>query len=169
MMRAPGRTTVLVVDDHPLVRAGLTALLNATERIEVVGEAVDGRQAVELACRIRPDVVLMDLSMPVLDGIEATRRIAQLAPDVRVVVLTSFADSRRVADAMAAGAAGYLLKDCDTDDIVAAVGSAPMGGAPIDPRVVGVLRNAQRSTGSTAAGGGLHRLTAWSRRGTRSA
>lgn len=168
MMRARGRTTVLVVDDHPLVRAGLTALLNATERIEVLGEAADGREAVDLACRMRPDVVLMDLSMPVLDGIEATRQIAELAPDVRVVVLTSFADSRRVADAMAAGAAGYLLKDCDTDDTVAAVGSAPVGGAPIDPRVVGVLR-ARRSTGSAAAGGGLHRLTAWSRRGTRSA
>jgi DNA-binding NarL/FixJ family response regulator len=132
-------TTVLLVDDHRLVRAGLAALLAATEDIEVVGEASDGRQAVELAARLHPDVVLMDLSMPVLDGVAATRAIVADAPGTHVVVLTSFADHHRVTDAVAAGAVGYLLKDCDPRDVVTAVRSAAGGNAPIDPRVARAL------------------------------
>jgi len=132
-------TTVLLVDDHRLVRAGLAALLAATEDIEVVGEASDGRQAVELAARLHPDVVLMDLSMPVLDGVAATRSIVAEAPGTHVVVLTSFADHHRVTDAVAAGAVGYLLKDCDPRDVVTAVRSAAGGNAPIDPRVARAL------------------------------
>src|SRR5215218_7501793 len=110
-------TSVLLVDDHKLVRAGLAALLAATEDIDVVGEASDGRQAVELAARLHPDVVLMDLSMPVLDGVAATRAIV----------------------AEAAGAVGYLLKDCDPLDVVTAVRSAADGNAPIDPRAARAL------------------------------
>ena len=132
-------TRVLLVDDHRLVRAGLAALLAGTPDIEVVGEASDGQQVVELASRLKPDVVLMDLSMPVLDGVAATRHIVAAAPGTHVVVLTSFADHHRVTDAVAAGAVGYLLKDCDPRDVVTAVRSAAGGNAPIDPRVARAL------------------------------
>jgi DNA-binding NarL/FixJ family response regulator len=132
-------TRVLLVDDHRLVRAGLAAMLAATEDIDVVGEAADGRQAVELAARLHPDVVLMDLSMPVLDGVAATRAIVAESPDAHVVVLTSFADHHRVTDAVAAGAVGYLLKDCDPHDVVTAVRDAAKGDAPIDSRVARAL------------------------------
>ena len=128
-------TTVLLVDDHPLVRAGLADLLAGSEHIEVVGEAGDGRQAVELVAQLRPDVVLMDLSMPVLDGVTATRLVLQEAPSTRVVVLTSFADRHRMADAVAAGAVGFLLKDCDPRDLVGAVRSVAHGHSPLDPRL----------------------------------
>ena len=132
-------TTVLLVDDHRLVRAGLAALLTSTPDIEIVGEAANGQQAIDLAARLHPDVILMDLSMPVLDGVEATRRILAVAPLVRVVVLTSFSDHARVTDAVAAGAVGYLLKDCDPKDVVDAVRSAASGHVPLDPRVAGAL------------------------------
>jgi DNA-binding NarL/FixJ family response regulator len=132
-------TRVLLVDDHRLVRAGLAALLSGTQDIEVVGEASDGQQAVELATRLKPDVVLMDLSMPVMDGVAATRHIMAASPATHVVVLTSFADHHRVTDAVAAGAVGYLLKDCDPRDVVTAVRSAAGGNAPIDPRVARAL------------------------------
>ena len=129
-------TSVLLVDDHPLVRAGLADLLAGSEHIEVVGEAGDGRQAVELVARLRPDVVLMDLSMPVLDGVAATRLVLQEVPATRVVILTSFADRHRMADAVAAGAVGFLLKDCDPRDLVGAVCSVvARGDGPLDPRV----------------------------------
>ncbi len=132
-------TTVLLVDDHRLVRAGLAALLAGSPDVEVVGEAADGQQAVELAVALAPDVVLMDLSMPVLDGVTATRRLLADAPGTRVVVLTSFADPGRVVDAVAAGAVGYLLKDCDPQDVVQAIRAAARGEVPIDPRVARAL------------------------------
>jgi DNA-binding NarL/FixJ family response regulator len=130
---------VLVVDDHQMVRAGITALLAATDDIVVVGQAGDGNEATVAATQTRPDVVLMDLSMPVVDGVEATRRIIAVLPDVKVVVLTSFSDHARVSDALAAGAVGYLLKDCDPADLLAAVHSAAAGHVPLDPRVARVL------------------------------
>jgi DNA-binding NarL/FixJ family response regulator len=132
-------TTVLLADDHRLVRAGLVRLLATAEDIEVVGEASDGSQAVERAKTLAPDVILMDLSMPVLDGIEATRQILSDQPDVRVVALTSFADHPKVADMLEAGAVGYLLKDCEPADLLAAIRSAGSGGVPLDPRVAGAL------------------------------
>jgi DNA-binding NarL/FixJ family response regulator len=132
-------TRVLLVDDHALVRAGLAALLSSAERIEVVGAAADGREGVELAVQLRPDVVLMDLSMPVLDGVAATRRLLAAHPAAKVVVLTSFSDQPRVADALAAGAVGYLLKDCEPRDLMAAVRAAAQGHAPLDPRVARAL------------------------------
>ena len=132
-------TTVLLVDDHPLVRAGLTTLISTTDDLEVIGEAVGGEQAVAMAGDHEPDVVLMDLSMPGMDGVEATRRILEGHPQVRVVVLTSFADQDRVADALAAGAVGYLLKDCDPREVLAAIRSAALGNAPLDPRVARAL------------------------------
>ena len=159
-------TRVLLVDDHPLVRAGLAALLGGAEHMEVVAQAGDGMEAVELAARLRPDVVLMDVSMPVLDGVAATRRIVREVPGTRVVMLTSFTDRRRVADAMSAGAAGYLVKDCDPHDIIAAIRSAARGEAPVDPRVAGALRT-RPAPAAPAARSGVearrHRTTPWRR------
>ena len=132
-------TTVLLVDDHPLVRAGLTALVATTDDLRVVGGASGGEEAVVLAATLQPDVVLMDLSMPGMDGVEATRRILALSEDMRVVVLTSFADHDRVTDALAAGAVGYLLKDGDPREVLAGIRSAALGHAPIDPRVACAL------------------------------
>lgn len=132
-------TTVLLVDDHPLVRAGLTTLIATTDDLEIIGEAGGGAQAVTMAGELEPDVVLMDLSMPGMDGVEATRQILGANPQVHVVVLTSFADQERVADALAAGAIGYLLKDCDGREVLAAIRSAAQGHAPLDPRVARAL------------------------------
>jgi DNA-binding NarL/FixJ family response regulator len=130
---------VLLADDHALVRAGLASLLDETEDVTVVGQAGDGAAAVELARETEPDVVLMDLSMPVLDGVEATRRLLAEAPGTRVLVLTSFSDRERVHDALDAGAIGYLLKDADPRDLVAAIRAAARGDAPLDPRVARAL------------------------------
>jgi DNA-binding NarL/FixJ family response regulator len=132
-------TRVLLADDHGLVRAGLAGLLRSTDDLEVVGEAADGEQAVALAMELRPDVILMDLSMPALDGVAATRRVTAELPDTHVVVLTSFSDRPRVDQALHAGAVGYVLKDCDPRDLLAAVRAAAQGHAPIDPRVARAL------------------------------
>ncbi len=106
-------TRVLLVDDHAMVRTGIAALLGATDDLEVVGQAADGAAAVAAVAERHPDVVLMDLSMPGVDGVEATRQILADHPEVRIVVLTSFSDRDRVSDALAAGAVGYQLKDCE--------------------------------------------------------
>ncbi|MCW2802371.1 MAG: liaR 5 [Propionibacteriaceae bacterium] len=118
-------TTVLLVDDHHMIRAGLAALIGAADDLEVVGEASDGELAVARALTVRPDVVLMDLSMPVLDGVEATRRILAELPATRVIILS--ADTQRADDALAAGAVGYLLKEGDPRDLLAALRSAVRG------------------------------------------
>lgn len=131
--------TILLVDDHQLVRAGLRALLESVDDLRVIGEAGDGDAAVDLAVAERPDVVLMDLSMPRVDGVEATRRLAAGGVDTRVVVLTSFADQPRVQAALAAGAVGYLLKDSDPRDVISAVRQAAAGHVPIDARVAQAL------------------------------
>jgi len=138
-MTAPVTITVLLVDDHPLVRAGLTALLSSTDDIVVVGEASGGEQAIGLAVDRKPDVVLMDLSMPGMNGVEATRGLLALQPETHVVVLTSFHDQAQVAGALEAGAVGYLLKDSDPRDVLSAIRSAASGHAPLDPRVARVL------------------------------
>jgi DNA-binding NarL/FixJ family response regulator len=130
---------VLLVDDHQMVRAGLAALLAATDDIEVVGQAGDGAEAVLAVAARVPDVVLMDLSMPGVDGVQATRSILADHPQVKVVVLTSFSDRDRVNDALAAGAVGYQLKDCEPADLLAAVRAAAAGHVPLDPRVARVL------------------------------
>ena len=134
-----GKIAVLLVDDHHMVRTGLAALLATTDDIVVVGQAGDGAAAVDVAGDTLPDVVLMDLSMPNLDGVEATRRILAEQPESKIVVLTSFSDRDRVSDALAAGAVGYLLKDCEPEDLLAAVRSAAAGHVPLDPRVARVL------------------------------
>ncbi len=125
---------VVLADDHGVIRDGLGRLINAIEDIELVGAARDGLEAVELVRELEPDVVLMDLEMPNLDGIEATRRILAERPETAVLVLTSFSDRRRIMGALDAGALGYLLKDVSSDDVAEGIRSAASGGAPIDPR-----------------------------------
>src|SRR5262249_59789662 len=125
---------VVLVDDHAMVRAGLEQLLVAAGDIEVVGSVADGLTAVELVRRSRPDVVLMDISLPGLDGIRATAAIQAADPEVRVVMLTSFGDRVRVLAAVDAGAAGYILKEADPEDLLRAVRAAARGESPVSPR-----------------------------------
>lgn len=131
--------TVVIVDDHPLVRAGLKSVLEASGDIMVVGEASDGDEVLALVSTAHPQVVLMDLSMPRLGGVEAIRLLREASLDARVVVLTSYSERARVEQALSAGAVGYLLKDSEPDDLLSAVRSAARGHVPIDPRVAGVL------------------------------
>ena len=130
-----GPIRVLVADDQTLVREGLVTLLGLIEGIEVAGAARDGQEAVELAALLRPDVVLMDLRMPRLDGVEATRRIAGGAPAPRVVVLTTYADDESIFAALEAGALGYLTKDSGADEIARAVRAVHAGQALLEPAV----------------------------------
>ncbi len=122
---------LLIADDQPLMRAGFRAVLEATGEMEVVGEAGDGEEAVELARRLRPDVVLMDIRMPVLDGIEATRQLA----DHRVLILTTFGLDEYIIEALRAGASGFLLKDVPTAELVHAVRVIAAGDALLSPAV----------------------------------
>jgi DNA-binding NarL/FixJ family response regulator len=142
---------VLLADDHVIVRDGLARLLEGAEGIEVVGTAGDGEEAVAATLELAPDVVLMDLAMPVLDGVAATRRIAAEAPATRVVVLTSFSDNTRVLDALDAGARGYVLKDAEGTEVVRAVRAAARDEAPLDPRVARTVL-AQGRTGGALSG-----------------
>lgn len=130
---------VLLVDDHRLLLAGLRSLLDAVDDVEVVGTAADGVEAVELAEKLEPHVVLMDLSMPRMGGVEATRQIVARQPDVQVVVLTSFSDQDLVLDAVAAGAVGYLLKDAEPGELVRGVRAAAAGESPLDAKVARTL------------------------------
>jgi DNA-binding NarL/FixJ family response regulator len=136
----------LIVDDHAIVRDGLKRLLDSADGIVVVATAGDGAQAITAAVEARPDVVLMDLSMPGVDGVEATRQLTANHPDVSVVVLTTFSDQQRISDALNAGAAGYLLKDASPDEVIAAVRTVVAGGAPLHPKAARVLLDAQRAT-----------------------
>ena len=123
---------ILIAEDQQLVRQGLAALLKA-EDVEVVGEAEDGEAAVNMARSLRPDIVLMDLSMPVLDGVEATRRIKRMASQIKVLILTVANCERRVAEALAAGADGYALKKLGHDELMAAIGSVRSGRHYLGP------------------------------------
>ncbi|MEI8238502.1 MAG: response regulator transcription factor [Actinomycetota bacterium] len=139
---------VLIVDDHSVVRRGLEQMLATADGLEVVGSAANGEEAVLQAAALAPDIVLMDLSMPVLDGIAATRAVladaAAADREMRVVVLTSFTEQRRVLDALQAGASGYILKDSTPDEVIKAVHAAHAGGAPLDPVAARVLLDARR-------------------------
>lgn len=138
-------TRVIVVDDHAVVRDGIRRLLDSADDIEVVATAADGAEALDAVALVKPDVVLMDLSMPVLDGVQATRLLTAKYPEVRVVILTTFADQRRILDALNAGAAGYLLKDADPDAVIAAVRAVVAGGAPLDPKAARVLLDSRQA------------------------
>ncbi|MFF5225316.1 response regulator [Dactylosporangium sp. NPDC000521] len=135
---------LLIVDDHPIVRDGLRGAFTGTAEFEVVGVAGDGAAAVERAVELRPDVVLMDLRMPVVDGAEAIRRLRQRAPQVRVLVLTTFDTDHDVLPAIEAGATGYLLKDAPVEDLLRAVRSAARGESVLAPAVAGRLMNRVR-------------------------
>ncbi len=136
---------VPVVDDHAVVRRGLAELLGSAPGIEVTGAAADGEHALGLCAEREPDVVLMDLSMPGLDGVETTRRLMAAHPLAQVVVLTSFADRDRILAALDAGAVGYLLKDSEPHEIVEGVRAAARGESPIDSRAGRVVLTARRS------------------------
>ena len=138
-MTAPHRIRVLVADDQAIVRDGLVTLLGLLDDLEIVGEAADGEQAVRLALETRPDVVLMDLRMPVLDGAAATARILEKLPETAVVVLTTFADDASIAGALRAGARGYLTKDAGRAELAAAVRAAASGQRDLRPRGWGAV------------------------------
>jgi DNA-binding NarL/FixJ family response regulator len=126
---------LLLAEDHPVVRAGLERLLANEADIDIVGAAANGREAVELALELQPDVVLMDISMPVMDGVEATRRITEVKGNaVRVVILTSFSDRTEIIAALDSGASGYLLKDAEPEELLAGVRAAARGDSPLAPR-----------------------------------
>jgi DNA-binding NarL/FixJ family response regulator len=135
---------VLIADDHAVVRGGLDALLATAPDIELVASAQNGDEACQLALEHRPDVVLMDLSMPVIDGIEATRRIVAAEAGVRVVVLTSLSDDRNIAEALRVGAIGYVLKHAEPDELLGAIRAAAAGDSPLDPKAARVLLEDRR-------------------------
>jgi DNA-binding NarL/FixJ family response regulator len=126
---------VMLVDDQALFREGLRTLLSIRSDLEVVGEAENGRAAVDLAARLRPDVILMDLRMPVLNGVAATRQIQQEQPDSKVIVLTTFDDDEYIFDGLRAGAVGYLLKDVSSDKLVEAIRAAGRGESFLEPSI----------------------------------
>lgn len=134
---------VMVVDDHGVVRNGLRMLLEAAGGFDVVHLAEDGKQAVELAAEDPPDVVLMDLAMPVMDGVEATRVLKAAHPDVRVVVLTSLGEPERIVAAIDAGADGYLFKHAEPAEIAEAIRTAHTGGAVLDPKAARAMLDAR--------------------------
>jgi DNA-binding NarL/FixJ family response regulator len=146
--------TVLIADDYPVVREGLRFLLERETDIAVVGAAADGRAAVEMAASLRPHVVLMDISMPQLDGLEATQRIRRRLPDVRVLVLSAHSDDRTIERAMLAGASGFLAKESPGEVFAAAIREAHMGRACLSPdirrRIENPARNGANGGGASA-------------------
>jgi DNA-binding NarL/FixJ family response regulator len=156
MTEPPPAIRVLIVDDHAVVRRGLIAFLATEPDLDVVGDAAGGIQALALLAQLdaagrRPHVVLMDLLMEPLDGIETTRRIRALYDDVEIVALTSFAEAARVHAALEAGAAGYVLKDADADDVVTAIRAVHRGGLQLDPLVARRLLSSLREDADNAA------------------
>jgi NarL family two-component system response regulator LiaR len=143
---------VLIADDHPFVRHGLRTFLETLDDVEVVGEAANGAEAVEQAAKLVPDVVLMDLVMPELDGVEATRRIRAESPTTKVIVLTSFDADEQVFPAIKAGAAGYLLKDVRPAELAEAIRKASRGEALLAPSVAAKLMQEVAGDRSPAAG-----------------
>jgi DNA-binding NarL/FixJ family response regulator len=134
---------VLLADDHGVIRDGLGRLIAALDDVELLGVAADGAEAVRRCAELAPDVVLMDLDMPVLDGIEATRRIVAAGGGAAVLVLTSFSDRPRIMGALEAGACGYLLKDVDAGAVADAIRAAARGEAPLDPRAARTMLDAR--------------------------
>jgi DNA-binding NarL/FixJ family response regulator len=147
---------VLVVDDHDLFRTGLASLLGAQSDIEVVAQASGGRTGIRLAGELRPDVVLMDLRMPDIDGAEATFTIMQRDPSMRVLALTAVSEDAAVAAAMRAGASGFLAKDTPIDEVVSAVRAAAGGSSWLSPRAAEVVLGRIRNSGSDGSTNGLN-------------
>lgn len=134
-----GRVRVLVADDHPIVRAGIVGLLETAEDIDVVAQAGNGAEAVDAATEQRPDLVLLDLQMPRMDGVEATRRILESVPGVRVLVLTTYESDESILRAIEAGASGYLLKAAPEAEILAGIRSVAAGGVALAPQIAALL------------------------------
>jgi NarL family two-component system response regulator LiaR len=127
---------VMIVDDHDMVRSGLSVFLDAFDDLELVGEAADGEEAIRLCAEVQPHVVLMDLVMPEMDGVEATRAIRQAYPNIQVIALTSFSEQDLVQGALQAGAVGYLLKNASIDELAAAIRAANAGKATLAPEAL---------------------------------
>lgn len=130
---------VLLADDQALFREGLDTLLSVHKDIEVIGQASNGQEAVDLALKLRPDVILMDMQMPILNGIAATRRLKQSLPECRIIVLTTFNDNETIFDALRAGAVGYLLKDVGSAQLAESVRATARGESILDPSVAAKL------------------------------
>jgi DNA-binding NarL/FixJ family response regulator len=144
---------ILIADDHAMVRRGMRDFLGLHPDLEVVGEAADGAAAIAMAADLRPDIVVMDLLMPVVDGIAATAAIKAAQPEVEIVAVTSFIEEARVVAAIEAGASGFLLKDADADDLADAIRAAAAGEVHLDPAVAGIVARRMRARGgSTGAG-----------------
>ena len=139
------RIRVLIVDDHAMVRRGMRDFLDLHDDLEVVGEASDGNGALEVAAALHPDVVVMDLMMPGLDGIAATAEIKARHPAIEVVAITSFIEEDRITAAIEAGASGFLLKDAEADDLAAAIRAAHAGEVYLDPAVAGIVTRRMRT------------------------
>ncbi len=142
---------VLIVDDHPLVRQGIVTFVGDEEDLEVVGEASNGQEAVVLAEQVHPDVVLMDLAMPVMDGIAATREILARCTGIKILVLTSYMEEAQIRAALQAGAEGYLLKDMPADKLIGAIRRASLGEVPLAPEAARRLIEAMRPSCDEAA------------------
>jgi DNA-binding NarL/FixJ family response regulator len=141
----PSRIRVLIVDDHQVVRTGLKVFFDLQSDIEVVGEAADGSEGVAMARRLEPDVVLMDLLMPNMDGITAIGRIKAERPETEIVTMTSFIEEEKVTSALEAGASGYVLKDAEAEEVAAAVRAAYAGEVHLDPAVARLLAQRMRT------------------------
>jgi DNA-binding NarL/FixJ family response regulator len=141
---------VVIADDHRVVRTGLEQLLGTFDDVRIVGLATNGEEAVERCAAERPDVALLDLEMPGMDGVEATRRIRSISPETSVVAFTSFSDRERIVGALDAGAVGYLLKDVEPTELHAAILAAARGEAPLDPKAAAEIL-AERSAAAPAS------------------
>ena len=146
----PQPIRILLADDHVILRQGTAELLRKEADIEVIGEADDGRQAIDLALRLRPDIVVMDVRMPVLSGIEATRRIREAMPKVQVLVLTAYDDDQYIFSLLQAGASGYLLKTAPMNELVKAIRLVGSGESPLDPSIA--RKVVVRMAGAQASG-----------------
>lgn len=140
-MNTPSKSRILLVDDHALLRRGLSAVLSLQKDFEVIGEAADGTEAVRLASKLRPDIVIMDLAMPKTDGVEATRLIRGSVPGAKVMILTSFGMSADVSRALGAGASGAIVKDTSDRQLIAAIRGVLAGKTVLSPEIKNMLDN----------------------------